>query len=92
MTKFVDKIVSEVVKGVVNEMLKKTGLTGRSRATATRTKTTSTGGGLLGSIIDAALGKGTTKAKPKTTAAAKRKPATKAKAPTKSTSTRKPKA
>jgi hypothetical protein len=79
MAKFVEKIVNEVVKGVVNEMLKKTGLTGRSRSTSTRSKSTSSGG-LLGSIIDAALGKGTAKSKPKTASAAKKKPTTKAKA------------
>lgn len=63
MSKIVEQIIGDVVKGAMSEILTKTGLR-KTRRTRRKAKAgTSLGGGILGDVLDAALGKPARKAK-----------------------------
>jgi hypothetical protein len=56
LSKIVDQLISGVIKGAMSEILKKTGVR-QTRRTKRRAKaSTSLGGGIVGSILKAALG------------------------------------
>ena len=63
MSKIVEQIIGDVVKGAMSEILTKTGLR-KTRRTRRKAKAgTSLSGGILGDVLDAALGKPARKTK-----------------------------
>lgn len=56
MSKIVDQIIGSVVKGAMSEILSKTGVRKTRRARGKAKAGTSLGGGILGGILEAALG------------------------------------
>ncbi|WP_296021988.1 hypothetical protein [uncultured Agrobacterium sp.] len=56
MSKIVDQIIGNVVKGAMSEILSKTGVRKTRRARGKAKSGTSLGGGILGGILEAALG------------------------------------
>lgn len=70
MSKIVDQLISGVIKGAVAEILKKSGTRQTRRTKRCAKASTSIAGGLVGSILKAALGEKTTR-KPKTRVAKK---------------------
>ncbi len=56
MSKIVDQIIGSVVKGAMSEILSKTGVRRTRRARGKAKAGTSLGGGILGGILEAAIG------------------------------------
>ena len=61
MSKIVDQLISGVVKGAMSEILNKTGVIQTRRTKRRAEASTSVAGGILGGILEAALGKKTTR-------------------------------